>query len=61
MRTFDEEADSRVCIGKKADEKLQKEMKSERVWGLVRVLQQIEIVKIFEGVSPDAGDTVGIE
>jgi hypothetical protein len=36
-------------------------MKSERVWGLVRVLQQIEIVKIFEGVSPDAGDTVGIE
>jgi hypothetical protein len=31
MRTFDEEADSRVCIGKKADEKLQKEMKSERV------------------------------
>lgn len=45
----------------KADEKIQKEMKSERVWGLVRVLQQIEIVKIFEGVSPDAGDTVGIE
>lgn len=27
----------------------------------ISFLQQIEIVKIFEGVSPDAGDTVGIE
>lgn len=32
-----------------------------RLKNFVYVLQQIEVVKIFEGVSPDAGDTVGIE
>ena len=45
--------------GKKeeADNEKKKKKKNQRI----SFLQQIEIVKIFEGVSPHAGDTVGIE